>query len=58
MPNSYLTLCARETLTDKLAFKGEFLLYGKTVVVFGDTCLALLVHHEQELYHFKATNCL
>ena len=42
----------RQALADELALKCDALLHRKTIIVLGQACLALLVHHQHELYHF------
>lgn len=44
-------LISRQTLTHQLPLQRRPLLYSHFVVVLGQSCLALLVHHQQELYH-------
>lgn len=52
-------LISRQTLSDQLAFQGRPLFDCHFIVVFGQTRLALFVHHQEEFYHlFKYYNLI
>ena len=48
---TYLVLCPGEALSNELTLKRDALLQLKTIIVLGQARLALLVYHQDELYH-------